>query len=330
MLLVGDIGGTKTALGVVSAATGPRTLLAHAEFPSGAYPSLEAVVAAFLATGAPEVERAVFAVAGPVIGGRAKITNLPWLVDSAVLQERLPLRAVHLLNDLEAIALAVPLLQAADLHTLNAGQGVAEGAIAVVAPGTGLGEAFLTWDGRGYDAHPAEGGHADFAPTTDLEIGLLQGLLRRFKHVSVERVCSGRGLPNIYTYLRDSGYVPETPEVAARLAAARDPTPVIVQAALDPVAPCGLCGATLDMFISILGAEASNLALKVLSTGGVYLGGGIPPRLLSVLTPERFMAAFLRKGRFNDLLARMPVYVITRQVALLGTASYGLAHYPDP
>jgi glucokinase len=329
MLLVGDIGGTKTALAVVSAAVGPRAPLAQATFPSADYPSLEAVVREFLSTIEFPIERAAFAVAGPVIAGRSKITNLPWLVDTEVLRQTLHLPAVHLLNDLEAIAAAIPILQPADLHTLNTGTPVAEGAMGVVAPGTGLGEAFLTWNGTRYDAHPCEGGHADFAPTTEIEVGLLQGLLRRYKHVSVERVCSGSGLPNIYNYLRDSHYAPETPEVAAQLAEADDPTPVIVQAALDPVAPCGLCRATLDTFISILGAEAGNLALKVLSTGGLYLGGGIPPRLLSVLTPERFMAAFLRKGRFNELLGRMPVHVIVRQAALLGAAHYALQLYPD-
>ncbi len=326
MLLVGDVGGTKTELAVFSSAAGPHSPLARAVFQSALYPSLEAVVREFLAATGLTVDRAAFDVAGPVFAGRAKITNLPWLVDAEVLKQDLHLRSVHLLNDLEAIALAVPILDPDDLYTINPGRVLAGGAIAVVAPGTGLGEAFLTWDGKGYRANPAEGGHADFAPTTDLEIGLLQYLLKRFSHVSVERVCSGSGIPNIYDYLRDSNYAPEVPEVAAELAAAEDRTPVIVQTALAPGAPSALCTTTLEMFISILGAETSNLALKVLSSGGIYLGGGIPPRILTALGEGRFMRAFLRKGRFNELLAYMPVHVIVRQAALMGTAHYGLEH----
>ena len=183
-----------------------------ADFPSADYPSLEAVIRAFLATITYPVEHAAFAVAGPVLDGQAKITNLPWLVDVEVLKQTLGLRAVQLFNDLEAIALAVPILQPDDLHTINPGEAVAGGAIAVVAPGTGLGEAFLTWDGTRYQASPSEGGHADFAPTTAVEIGLLQYLLQR-GIMSASSACSGSGLPNIYDYLRDSGYAPETPQV---------------------------------------------------------------------------------------------------------------------
>ncbi len=337
MLLAGDIGGTKTNLAVFSPESGPRAPLAEATFPSGRYPSLETLVREFLSQADLQVERASFGVAGPVVAGRATITNLDWVMDETQLQEALDLSSVRLLNDLDAIAHAVPFLDPADLHTLNAGQpatggpfGLAQGrAIAVVAPGTGLGEAFLTWDGSRYRTHASEGGHADFAPANLFEIGLLRYLQERlgFEHVSYERVCSGRGLPNIYAYLKDSGYAEEPAWLAEQLAAADDPTPVIVNAAL--ARECELCIATLDAFVSILGAEAGNLALKVVATGGVYLGGGIPPRILPALEQGRFMAAFRRKGRFSDLLARVPVHVILNpKVALLGAACHGLENFP--
>jgi len=327
MLLAGDIGGTKTNLAVFSPETGPRAPLAEATFPSADYPSLETIVREFLSQTDLKVERASFGVAGPVVAGRATTTNLDWMLDERQLQEALNLSSVRLLNDLDAIAHAVPLLEPADLHTLNQGQPTPGGTIAVVAPGTGLGEAFLTWDGSRYRTHASEGGHADFAPTNRFEIELLRYLQERlgFEHVSYERVCSGRGLPNIYAYLKDSGTACEPAWLAERLAAAHDPTPLIVNAALDGERPCELCVATLDTFVSILGAEAGNLALKVMATGGVYLGGGIPPRILPALEQGRFMEAFRRKGRFSDLLARVPVHVILNpKVALLGAACHGL------
>jgi len=324
MLLAGDIGGTKTDLAVFSPEAGPRAPLAEGRFPSADYPSLEALVREFLSQMDVKVERASFGVAGPVVAGRATITNLPWVMDEEQLQAALHLSSVRLLNDLNAIAHAVPFLEPAGLHTLNEGhQPAPDGNIAIVAPGTGLGEAFLTWDGSRYRPHASEGGHADFAPTNSLEIELLRYLHDRFEHVSYERVCSGRGLPNIYAFLKDSGYADEPAWLAEQLAAADDPTPVIVNTAL--ARECELCVATLDTFVSILGAEAGNLALKVLASGGVYLGGGIPPRILPALEQERFMEAFRSKGRMSDLLASVPVHVILNpKAALLGAACHGL------
>lgn len=325
MLLAGDIGGTKTTLAVFSPETGPRAPLSETTFPSTRYPSLEALVSEFLCQVGLKVERGSFGVAGPVVAGKAEITNLPWVVDERQLEEALRLSSVRLLNDLTATAHAVPVLEPADLHTLNVGQRAPGGAIAVIAPGTGLGEAFLTWDGSRYRPHASEGGHADFAPTNPFEVELLRYLQDRFEHVSYERVCSGRGLPNIYAYLRDSGYADEPAWLAEQLAAADDPTPVIINAALDIEEPCELCVATLNAFVSILGGEAGNLALKVLASGGVYLGGGIPRRILPALKDERFMRAFGRKGRMSGLLASVPVHVIlNRKVALLGAACHGL------
>jgi glucokinase len=338
-LLAGDIGGTKTNLAIFTSAAGLRAPLAEATFPSSNYPSLEALVGEFLAQvvedarskmpgrvqGEVNVDRASFGVAGPVLAGRATVTNLPWVMDETQLAAKLGLSSVHLLNDLLAIAHAVPMLEPTDLHTLNEGEPASGGAIAVVAPGTGLGEAFLTWDGTTYRAYPSEGGHTDFAPTNSLEMGLLRYLQDRFDHISYERVCSGKGLPNIYNYLKESGYAEEPAWLAEELAEAEDMAPIIVKAALDENRSCELCQMTLNTFVSILGAEAGNMALKVLASGGVYLGGGIPGRILSVLEKGPFREAFRRKGRFSDLLSRIPIHVILNpKVALLGAASYGL------
>ncbi|MGH2459831.1 MAG: glucokinase [Chloroflexota bacterium] len=329
MLLAGDIGGTKTDLAVFSAEAGPRAPLAQAEFPSGNYSGLEAMAREFLAGVKGPVDRACFDVAGPVFAGHAKITNLPWEIDARALARELNLQSVDLLNDVEAIARAVPILGPADLHTLNQGKAVEGGAIAVVAPGTGMGQAFLTRDGARYRAHATEGGHADFAPATAAQAGLLAYLWGHYDHVSVERVCSGRAIPDIYRYLRDRGSAPESADLARKLADAKDSTPLIVEAALQTIAPDPLCAATIETFVDILGAEAANLALKVLATGGVYLAGGIPPRLRSVLDTGRFMSAFTRKGRFADLMASIPVHVVIQRAALIGAAQYGLERAAD-
>ena len=325
MLLAGDLGATKTALAIVSPEAGPRMPLVEATFPSDHYPSLEALVGDFLAQVGMQAQRACFGVAGPVVQGEATITNLPWKMNEAHLREALSLSSVSLINDLVAIAQAVPWLGAEDLVTLQEGQVESGGTKAVIAPGTGLGEGFLTWDGFRYRAYPSEGGHASFAPSNPLEVGLLRYLQERFEHVSNERVCAGIGLPNIYDYLKQSGYAEEPDWLAEKLVASDDPTPVIVKAALDTSRPCELCAATLDVFVSILGAEAGNLALKVLATGGVYLGGGIPPRILARLQDGRFLEAFRDKGRMRAVLVDMPVYVILNpKAALLGAAYRGL------
>ena len=325
MLLAGDVGGTKTNLAIYDPQMGLRVALAEATLPSANYPSLETLVGSFLADLDFEVTRACFGVAGPVVSGRAAITNLPWVMDERQLEQELDLSSVRLLNDLESIAYAVPRLEPADLHTLNEGQAAPHGAIAVIAPGTGLGEAFLTWAGDRYCAHPSEGGHATFAPTDLLELGLLRYLWDRYEHVSNERVCSGLGLPNIYAYLKASGYADEPTWLAERLAQVQDATPVIVNNALDQDECCALCVGTLRTFISILGAEAGNLALRTLATGGVYLGGGIPPRILSALDDSVFMRAFCHKGRFKELMSNIPVHVILNSDApLLGAAAYAL------
>ena len=325
MLLAGDVGGTKTSLALFSAEAGPRTPLKEATYASARYPNLEAIVREFLREAEMVVESASFGVAGPVVSGWASITNLGWELDEGQLRSALQLSSVRLLNDLQAIGYGVPLLLPEDLQTLNAGQPVAGGALAVIAPGTGLGEAFLTWDGGRYHAHPTEGGHTDFAATNELQIGLLKYLWQRYGHVSYERVCSGLGIPNIYAYLKETLRVAEPAWLSAELTASSDPTPVIVNAALRPERSSELCKATLDVFVSVLGAEAGNLALKTLATGGVYLGGGIPPRTLPALQSGLFMKAFKNKGRFAEFMPRLPVHVILNpKVALFGAAAAGM------
>jgi glucokinase len=324
MLLAGDIGGTKTDLAIFSDETGPHSPLVQDEMPSGDYPSLQALVAEFLKKVKIPVERACFDVAGPVIDGRVKITNLPWAMDQASLARDLNLKSVHLMNDLEAVARAIPILRPIDVSTLNPGQPVPNGAIGVVAPGTGLGESFLTWDGSKYVPHSSEGGHADFAPTDERQIGLLRHLLERFDHVAVERVCSGLGIPNIYEYLRDVEHIPEVPEIAQLIVASKDRTAAIVNSAVNLQNPSKLSAATVDTFVSILASEAANLALKVLATGGIYLAGGVPLHILGVLQGPGFMESFTRKGRFAELMKHIPVHVILTRAALLGAASYGL------
>lgn len=323
MLLAGDIGGTKTILAIYSPDQGARVPLVEATFASDDYPSLQAIAQEFLRRVDYGVTWGCFGVAGPVVDGHVKTTNLPWEMDEAELSSALQLEKVHLLNDLESIANAIPQLEPDDLATINEGNPESDGAIAVIAPGTGLGEGFLVWNGSRYRAFPSEGGHTDFGPSNETEIELLRFLMQRFDHVSYEWVCSGMGIPNIYAFYKETGRATEPEWLAEQIAAAEDDTPIIVNAALDNSSE--ICRLTLETFVSVLGAEAGNMALKVLATGGVFLGGGIPPRILPALHDERFMRAFLRKGRFAGLLKRMPVRVILNAKAgLMGAAAYGL------
>ena len=323
MLLAGDIGGTKTELAIFSEAKGPYEPLAKATFPSKEYSDLNTIVQEFLAQVGSEIHKACFGVAAPVTGDRVNVTNLPWVIDGKTLQKELGLASVSVLNDLTAVANAVPLLEPEQLHTLKEGTPVPHGPLAVIAPGTGLGEVFLTWDGERYRPHDCEGGHTDFAPGSPSQLQLLRYLWSRFDHVNWKRVCSGVGIPNIYDCYRNGGYAKEPTWLAERLAEVDDPTPVIVNAALEEKNE--LCTLTLDSFVSILGAEAGNLMLTTMATGGVYLGGGIPPRILPVLEQGSFLRAFSHKGRVSDVLKRVPIHVIMEpEVALLGAASYGL------
>jgi glucokinase len=322
MLLVGDIGGTKSRLAIFSDDADPQNPLAEEVMLSGRFSGIDALIRAFLERTNLPANRACFAIAGPVINGRASVTNLPWIAETETIRRQFGFRSVLLLNDVAATARAVPLLEPRELHTLCPGEAPSQGIIAVIAPGTGLGEAFLTREGTRRLEHASEGGHADFAPGSALEEDLLRELRKEFDHVSYERVCSGPGIRRIYRFLRDRGPAEEPAWLAERLAEAADPVPVLIEAALAE--KVDLCVRTVRLFCSILGAEAGNLALKTLSTGGVYIGGGIAPRIRPFLEEGTFLAAFRRKGRMADLLFRMPVQVILEtRAALIGAADCG-------
>jgi len=330
MLIAGDIGGTTTRLALVSEKQGARKFIAEQEVRSGDYSGLEPIVEAFLTANNAQVTSACFDVPGPVIAGRAQLTNLPWDLDEATLCKNLKLQSVHLLNDLQAIAHAVPHLLPEDLAVINEGEKTENAAIAIMAPGTGLGEAFLVWNSSSYVACPSEGGHADFAPANHVQAGLWGFLTDRFGHASYERVCAGSGLPNVYDYLRSLDPASESKGFAAQLLAAHDRTPLIVEAALTKGEHNPLAAATLRIIFDVWGAEAGNLALKIMATGGIYIGGGIAPRMIPQLLTSGFMRAFTDKGRFAKLLGNVPVHVIMINAALLGAAIAGLEHARSP
>src|SRR3984957_7279488 len=271
MLIAGDIGGTKTDLAIYAPESGPHVPLAEKQVHSADYPSLQVMVSEFLGQVKLPVDVASFDVAGPVINGHAKVTKLPWVMDEISLASDLRLSAVHLMNDLEAVARAVPVLRASDVVTVNKGEAVAKAPIAIIAPGTGLGESFLTWDGSQYVAHSSEGGHSDFAPTDERQIRLLHYLLPRFGHVGVERVCLGIGIPNIYEFLRDEEKIAERPEVGPLIASAKDHTKAMGEGGFGAQYPSALCPATVDLLVSIRASEAGNLALKVLAACAISL-----------------------------------------------------------
>jgi len=302
LILAGDIGGTNTRLALVDG--DPRQPVALEIYPSGDHASLEEIVRAFIAAHPDELAAACFGVAGPVRDGHVRVTNLAWPVDAASVAASLGLERVLLLNDLEANAWGIAALGPDDFHVLNEGRADARGNAAVCSAGTGLGEAGLYWDGERHHAFACEGGHTDFAPLSDAQEGLREFLVREHGHVSYERVCSGIGLVNIYGYLA-GGCDLAAAEISRLALAGTDETAV----------------AALDLMVEIYGAEAGNLALKLMATGGVYLGGGIPPRILPKLEAGSFMRAFTDKGRFVDLLAGVPVRVILNdRTALMGAA----------
>ncbi len=322
-LLAGDVGGTKTVLALFSDTPESDQALVERTYTSQDYGDLEAIIDSFLAEAGRLAVRASFAVAGPIAGGCVRVTNLPWEINAKRIAGCFDLEEVVLINDLEAIARSIPHLSPLDLLTLHPGERDPHGPLVVIAPGTGLGEAYLTWNGAGYTAHPSEGGHVDFAPNDGLQAELWAFLREEFGHVSVERVASGSGIPNLYRFLRDRRGAEETAELAERLNGVEDPTPLIVSAAVERRST--LCEETLRTFVSILGAEAGNLALKLLATGGIYLAGGLPPRILPFLQDKGFLETIRAKGRFVPLLERIPVHVILNpRAALLGAARRGL------
>jgi glucokinase len=322
-----DIGGTKTDIAVFSAERGSFSPIAERSYQSKKYPDLESILHDFLSKEKKlQIRFASFDVAGPVVNGRATTTNLPWVVDAKLLGQSLNLSSVYVLNDLVATTYFIPYLATNDVYSLNEVEPEKAGTIGVVAPGTGLGEAFAVWDGARYHPYASEGGHSDFAPNSEVEIELLETLRKNWEHVSWERVCSGPGIRNIFNYFHnDPIFADEKASMDRETAELDDPTPYIVNRALNRQGSCSTCLATLNTFVEVLGSEAGNLALKVMATGGIYLGGGIPPRILSALKGGPFMKAFRQKGRLSPVISSIPVRVILNsRCALLGAAQYGL------
>jgi glucokinase len=342
MILAGDVGGTKTQLALYEWTTERIDPVRAEIFHSADYASLEEMLTEFLTppkppltTNQPEqsteeassaseapplkIEAACFGVAGPVFQNHSRTTNLPWVVDGPALSKQFDIRHVQLLNDLEAMAYGILLLRPDELSTLNPGTPPShKQAIALIAAGTGLGESILFWDGARYRPMPSEGGHSDFAPNSDQEIELLRYLRSQYLHVSFERVLSGPGLAAIYEYLRDAKK--NEPTWLSEKIKAGDPAAEIAEAGLKGQAE--IAKQALDLFASIYGAEAGNLALKAMAVNGVYLGGGIAPKLLTKLKDGTFMKAFTNKGRYKRLMGQIPVHVVMNQhTGLLGAAA---------
>ena len=319
MILAGDVGGTKTNLALYRREGSGLARERMATYPSREYPGLEAILGDFLAK-APAIERACIGVAGPVVSGQCRLTNLDWVVEEASLRRCSGAREAYLVNDLLAMASAVPFLQPEAVAVLQKREPDRRGSVAVLAAGTGLGEAFLIGTGAGYVPLASEGGHVDFAPRTGIEVRLHAFLGGIYGRVSVERVLSGPGLRDIHRFLREAERVAEPPGVAAETEG-KNPQHAIVRNGLAGTSPA--CVEAVRMFCSLYGAEAGNLALQYLATGGVYLGGGIAPAILPALRDGGFLAAFHDKGRMAEMLARVPVSVILDRTApLLGAAHY--------
>ena len=323
MILAGDIGGTHARLAFFQSQNGHLTPVAEGVFPSRDHSGLDEIVGQFVAKQSLRPDVACFGVAGPVRNGKVETSNLPWTVEAARLAGELHLPSTMLINDLEANAWGIASLGEQDQVALNRVKGMPVGNQAVISAGTGLGEAGLFWNGNGYEIFASEGGHCDFAPRTELEIELLRYLVARFGHVSFERIVSGPGLVNVYNFLRDT-HRGEEPQWLTDELAQGDQAATISRAAV--AGKSVLAENALDLWISIYGAEAGNLALKLMATGGVFLGGGIAPKIVSKLSSPLFMQAFVSKGRLQPLLESIPVKVITNdKIALFGAARYAVA-----
>jgi glucokinase len=325
-ILAGDVGGTNSRMAVFEERGGKLDVLWSKAYPSKDHASLVEVVRAASDEAGQRIDAASFGVAGPVQNGVCRATNLPWVVEASDLARALGLASAGLINDLEANAYGLAALARRDLKTLRVGEAGAHGNRALIAAGTGLGEAGLYWDGREHHPFACEGGHASFSPTTvagdEVEIDLLRWLAERHGHVSWERVVSGPGLHSIYQFLRDTGRYTEPADLGRRIAGA-DPAATISQAASR--GECDLAVQSLTLFVKLYGAEAGNLSLKIMSTGGLYIGGGIAPKIASWLERPIFLEAFLDKGRLRPVLEAMPVHIVLNdKAALLGAARHAL------
>jgi glucokinase len=327
MILAGDIGGTHTRIAIFEESGRALKMLLERVYPSREHKSLDEIVSLFLSNEKVAIDRACFGIAGPVLHGRVSTPNLAWVVDALQLAKEVGIQSVWLINDLEAHASGVDDLQPADFVSLNkveAGVGNA----ALIAAGTGLGEAGLYWDGARRRPFPCEGGHADFAPRNELEVGLLRYLLLKFGRASYERVLSGPGLQNIYNFLAATGKEQEPQWLKDELQQSADPAAVISQHGMSGDIP--ICERVLDIFVSIYGAEAGNLALKLMATGGLFVSGGIAAKILPKLTGLAFIQSFISKGRLQPMMETIPVKVIVNdRVGLIGAARYASSHIPS-
>ncbi len=318
MILAGDVGGTNTRLAFFDFHGAQFQRISERTYPSREHGSLDDIVADFVASQKMHADAAGIGIAGPVRDGVSHATNLPWIVDARRISQRTSIPSVVLLNDLEANGYGIATLAPSDFAVLQEGTAGASGNAVIVSPGTGLGEGVLYWDGKQFWPLPSEGGHASFAPEDELQDDLLRYLRAQFGHVSWERVASGPGLFNIYKFLRDTGREKEPPWLAQQLKG-DDPSPEISRAALEGKSP--LCEMALDLFVMLLASECGNMALKLLATGGVFLGGGIPPKILPKLRATEFLKAFANKGRFRSVLESIPIRVILNEyTALRGAA----------
>ena len=318
MILAGDVGATNTRLGWFDVRNGALAPGVTRIYESRQEASLEGIVATFLGESPGAVRLACLGIAGPVRDGRVEGANLPWIVDARSLAQRFGLERVLLVNDLEANAWGLAALSDGDFAVLQHGRPIPTGNAAVISAGTGLGQAGLAWDGQRHRPVASEAGHADWAPQDDLQTALWRFLTAEVGHVSVERVLSGPGLHNIYRFLRDAQGLAE-PDWLAEALRREEPAPLISRAGLEGRAE--ICVRALELFVRIYGAEAGNLGLRMLATAGVYLGGGIAPRILPVLRGPAFLAAFASKGRVRSLLEDIPVRVVLNdRAALLGAA----------
>lgn len=318
MILAGDIGGTSTRLGLFEFQACRLKPVRTQIFRSRDYPGLGKIAMTFLGNQVSEIKAACFGIAGPIRRGRVAGPNLAWEVHDLTLGRELGLVAAKLINDLEANAHGIAALEPEDFVTLQTGDATAQGNGAVISVGTGLGEAGLFWNGKAHLPFACEGGHADFAPRNELEGELLSYLRAKFGRVSYERVLSGNGQQLLYEFLRDVKGRTENPVLAKEMRL-NNPAAVITRAGL--AGECELCADALDWYVSFYGAEAGNLALKMMATGGIYIGGGIAPKIIEKLKGPTFMNAFLAKGRMQPLLEAIPVRVIMKDTtALLGAA----------
>ena len=326
--LVADIGGTKTVLGYFESLENKFSvdkLEFQKSYHSGEYESLESIISLYIQEFNVKVNRVVIAIAGPITNGRSVVTNLPWVLEEQNIKNKFNFETVKFLNDLEASAYFIPFLEESDVVVIQTGNPLPNKNISIVSPGTGLGEAFLTWDGTHYISHATEGGHTSFAPETHEQDKLLQFLREKLgKRISFERVCSGIGVKNIFDFLVNSGYKIEPDSLKKEIEAVSDIVPIVLSTGCFKPGESRICDKTIEIFVSILASECANFALKTMSLSGIFIGGGIPPKILPAISNnDIFLKYLLDKGRMSPLIKNIPVKVIiNKNTTLLGCARY--------